>query len=196
MHVNAAGLNIQVPDPGMLGGLNAAVLVVLCALAWPLAAPLTAQQDGAAVRRLPQDISAWVYNTTTCFACCTPCGQPTGEVHQLLGQRYWDVSNLDAAVWADGAAQFKPLLARLKSGQPVHVVFFGSSITQDFGGCFHYDDASLDKLVHHLPLVYARKLCGTPDGWVTMFMQQLNRCVLIDKACFDASTTGTRGQLT
>lgn len=44
---------------------------------------------------------------------------------------------LDSAIWSIGLKQFGPLLGRLRSGQGVNVVVYGSSVVQTYGGCYH-----------------------------------------------------------
>eukprot|EP00197_Chlamydomonas_leiostraca_P000253 CAMPEP_0202886252 /NCGR_PEP_ID=MMETSP1391-20130828/42080_1 /ASSEMBLY_ACC=CAM_ASM_000867 /TAXON_ID=1034604 /ORGANISM="Chlamydomonas leiostraca, Strain SAG 11-49" /LENGTH=649 /DNA_ID=CAMNT_0049569521 /DNA_START=113 /DNA_END=2062 /DNA_ORIENTATION=- len=99
----------------------------------------------------------------------------------------WARSDLDRATVVAAHAQLRPLLSKLHAGQPITVVAYGSSITQDYGGAFH--TGSCQALATRLGAeslpdwswLYkeARGCCfGFADdeapGWLAMFMQMVN----------------------
>lgn len=83
----------------------------------------TVCQAGAAPA-LPPDISLWHYGDDN----MTKSGVPA--------QRLWDRGALRLAAPVLHFEQMRGFLAKLRGGQPVQVVAFGTSITADYGGCF------------------------------------------------------------
>lgn len=61
--------------------------------------------------------------------------------------RFWDLGFLARSMATAPSARMLPVLAKLNAGEAITVVAMGSSVTSDFGGCFHRDMQALNERV-------------------------------------------------
>jgi len=66
-------------------------------------------------------------------------------------ERFWEQADLRRLRAVSQPEAWRPLLEKLRRGSAITVVALGSSITENFGGCFHSNVARLEGLVTHLP---------------------------------------------
>ncbi len=92
--------------------------------------------------------------------------------------RLWDFELLRHSLAVSHTEQLRPLLHKLNSGKPIVIVAFGTSITSDFGGCFHQDMAQLARLRPVQSFVYESQFfhkCDSVNGWLARFLRYVNK---------------------
>ena len=143
-------------------------------------------------RRLPPNMDAWLgwsttlNETATAAELCTflrvpPLTRPPAALQPDC--RLWSQADLRRLRGATHYSGLLPLLQRLDAGLPITVAAFGSSITSNFGGCFHADIAFLRSRVENLPSNFlgnvARTMCAPDSAWrvgfASLFMAAVNR---------------------
>lgn len=101
--------------------------------------------------------------------------QPAGRA---LADKFWDETLLREAALVESPRQLQPLLSKLRRGEPVSVMAWGSSVTADYGGCFN--PGSVDYIrarVKRLPKTHAVGLC---HDWTTQDVRSLGACMKDD----------------
>lgn len=100
---------------------------------------------------------------------------------QAYEERFWDTAFLQRAASITHYEQLWPLIRKLRRGEPIAIIGFGSSVMASHGGCFH---TSREQLTQRLSL---RDLDSTEDldrvipeacrrdGYMGYFMRGLNQ---------------------
>lgn len=81
-------------------------------------------------------------------------------VNDLPAPKFWDPQALRNAIAVEAPGQFTHLIQKLKRGEGISVLAWGSSITEGYGGCFNAGGVEYAKTrVRFLPRQYANSWC-------------------------------------
>ncbi|KAG2494061.1 hypothetical protein HYH03_007705 [Edaphochlamys debaryana] len=87
------------------------------------------------------------------------------------GSKFWTDSMLEWGMAVETPEQFRPLLAKLESGQAINVMAWGSSVVASHGGC--YNEVSKQFMIKTRG--YPPENCDLHEyGWLTLILRDIN----------------------